>query len=170
MFFGSVPALPSCVSRDFGTCRAIVCVFKPLDAVDARARWQRDHVRRVEGAQPEQIETDPEIDEERIVALPGEHFRAVRQGVDGCRRQRLVVRRRARPIVHRRRRQAGCRAPCAAALGPGHAVGLPDVEVRIVERRDRTGVVEKRVLVLDLGLEPELVDDVVDARRRRCRC
>ena len=49
----------------------------------------------------------------------------------------------------------------AAPIDARHAVGLTHVEIRIVERGDRPGVVQEGALVLDAGLEAELVDDVV---------
>jgi hypothetical protein len=62
---------------------------------------------------------------------------------------------------YRRRRQVGREHLPAVAVVAGHAVALADVEIGIGERSDRARVVEKRLLVLDRRLEPELVDDVV---------
>jgi hypothetical protein len=51
-----------------------------------------------------------------------------------------------------------------AALVDAHdPVGLRTVPVGVVERVDRAGVVEERVLVPRLALEPEPVGDVFDA-------
>ena len=53
------------------------------DAVHASCRREREDVRWIERPQAGQIEYRTEVDEERIVNLPREHFDAVRQRVDG---------------------------------------------------------------------------------------
>ena len=138
--------------------RVHVHAFQTVDAWRAR---KRNEVRRVERAQAEQIEHRSEIDEKWIVALPREHLGAVRECVDAGVAERLVVRRRAQPDVHRRRCQVDAEDVATPAIDPRDRVGLAHVEVRIVERRDRTGVVQECRLVLNARLEPELVHDVV---------
>ena len=138
--------------------RVHVHAFQTVDAWRAR---KRNEVRRVERAQAEQIEHRSEIHEKWIVTLAREHFRAVRQCVDAGVAERLVVRCRAQPDVHRRRGQVDAEDVAAPAIDPRDRVGLAHVEIRIVERGDRTGVVQERRLVLNARLEPELVHDVV---------
>src|SRR5687768_17660540 len=48
------------------------------------------------------------------------------------------------------------------AVDPRHGVELADVPVRVVERCDRTRVVEERVQVSGFGAEPELEGNVLD--------
>ena len=71
------------------------------------------------------------------------------------------MRRRARADVVRRRSQVRPERGLVMAGHPGDAVELADVPVRIVQRGDRPGVVEERVVVPPLGPEAELVGDVV---------
>jgi len=117
------------------------------------------------GAQTRQVEHAAQIDEERIGALPSENLppaaeRMHRLGTE----PRLVLRGAALADVARRNLQAlrQHRRLVVAALvdDPGDAVVLRPVEVRIVDTGDRAGVVEERVLVPDVGGEPELVADV----------
>ena len=122
-------------------------------------------VDRIEWAEAGQVEHRAEIDEERIVALSGEYFDAAAQRRHR-RGQRVVVRSRARPDVVGRRREVGRRAAeharvSRAVLDEGHAVGLRPVPRRIGERRDRPGVVQKRVGVARLGVEAELVGQIL---------
>ena len=56
-------------------------------------------------------------------------------------------------------RSEHCRA--VLAVHPRDGVGLANVQVRVVERRDRARVVEERVPVRDRGREAELVADVL---------
>ena len=55
----------------------------------------------VERPQATQVEDRGDVREERVVALAGEHARAIRQLVDADRREVVVVRRGARPDVRR---------------------------------------------------------------------
>src|SRR4029453_5588458 len=98
---------------------------------------------------------------ERVVAGTGEDLAAVAQTGDGRRGQLLVVGRGGRADVGRGPGRPGGEARGAAVLELGHRVGLADVEVGVLQRRDRTGVVQEGVAVLDLGGEAQLPNDVL---------
>ena len=116
------------------------------------------------GTDAEQIE-DGEVDVEALVALPGEHADVAGQLLDAA-GECAVVRRGARADVRRRHRQAarqlGHSAGAARAVDARQAIELADVQVRIVERGHRAGVVEERRRVADFGREPPLERDVFD--------
>ena len=138
-----------------------------LERVPSRAGRERDQMERIERPQPGQIEDRAEVDEERIVTLPGEDLDAARQACDRGPREVVVVRSRAGPdVVGRGRdvRSEHLALPLRLAVRPEvderDAVGLRPVPARIGERADRTGVVEERVRVPRRGVEPELVGDV----------
>ena len=132
----------------------------------------------VERPQTAEVEDRPEVDEERVVARPGEHLAVAAEIADAL--ERVVRRVRARPDVGRRNRDVGGDDGTAVAAvvvvvvivvvitaSPAplndarDRVGLLDVQVRVGRRRDLVRVVEERVRVRDGGLEPELVRDVV---------
>ena len=73
------------------------------------------------GRRPAEIEDRPEVDEERIVALPGEHLDAARQRVDGRRR---AGRRSSGSSAGR------CCPADAAGPVPSGLVALPPVDPR----------------------------------------
>ena len=104
-----------------------------LESIDARGGRQRNQVGRIERPEAEQVEDGPEIHKERVVALAGEHLRAVGQGVDSRIRERLVSRCGTHADIDRRRGQASAEYRAAVPIDPRHRVCLPDVEVRIVQ-------------------------------------
>src|ERR671936_63956 len=114
-----------------------------LDRVHALLGRERDQVERVEWTQPRQVEDRAEVDEERVVTLPGEDLDPAREVRDRFRRQTVVVRSRARPDVVRRSRDARSEdlalpdllAPLVE-VDERDAVGLWPVPVRVAERRD----------------------------------
>src|SRR5919204_4607451 len=125
-------------------------------------------MKRIERTQPGQIEDRAEVDEERVVALPGEDLDPTRQVGDRGRGEAVVVRRRARPDVVGRGgnvRPEYLARPQLLALpvevDERDAVGLWPVPVRVAERGDRARVVEERVRIPRRGVEPELVGQVV---------
>jgi hypothetical protein len=113
-------------------------------------------------ADPEQVE-DVEVDEERLVARAGEELHAVR-AADRLGSDALVgaVGEAAVADVPGRHRDVGGDDVLVARhlVDADDVVALPDVEVLVVERRDRPGVVEEGVAVLHPGLEQEPVDEV----------
>ena len=142
-----------------------------LERVMADVGRQRKQMERVERAQPGEVEDRAEVDVERIVALAGEDLDASAEALDRRRRECVVGRRRARPDVVGRRRQVVTehdRLVLAAVLDLAvllkvderDVVRLRPVPARIVQRRDRPGVVEERVRVPRRGREAELVADV----------
>ncbi len=140
---------------------------EPTDAVDAGIGRQGQRVERVERAEPAQIEDRAEVDEERIVPLAGEDLRPVGEAVDGLCSRRIVVRRGARPDVHRRRPERTGQAGLGVAV-PVDGVDLPLEEVPVGEARDRSVVVEEgrdpgEVRRRGARLESEVVVDVGDA-------
>ncbi len=111
-------------------------------------------------AQVGEVEDRADVDEERIVALPGEHHLSAAQFVHGFFFEFCVVGRGARADV------AGGAGEILAQLVGALAVAARDVEelafapVGVFQRADRSGVVEERVFVEDLRLERELVGDI----------
>src|SRR5262245_45755348 len=117
-------------------------------------------MRAVERPEAEEVEDRAQVDLERLVPLAGEDLAAVRERVHRRGGQRLVVGRRARADVDRRRREVAAQHRRHAVVAADHAIALPDVEVRVVERGDGPRVVEERIGVLDLRPERELVRDL----------
>ena len=117
-------------------------------------------MRRVERPKPAQVEDRPEVDEERVVPRAGEDLPAAAEVGDTL---DVVVRRvRPRPDVRRRDRQVRAEHRSSRTLVTARdRVRLLDVQVRVGGRGDLAGVVEERVRVRDVRLEPELVRDVV---------
>ncbi len=156
---------PSFVRFLIGICIAIVWTFSVASGSTLAAVSRRDQVQVLERTEVAEVEDRAEVDEEAVVPLAGEHRLPGRQRVDGRLRERRVVRSRPRPDVARRRRQTVCRSRFGLRPDLGrdhlrHVVELALVPVRVVERVDRPGVVEERVRVAQLGVEPELVGDV----------
>jgi hypothetical protein len=132
-----------------------------VHAVDAVFGLERDEVEVVERPQAAQVEHRAEVDEERVVALAGEHGDAVVERGHGVVGQLVVVGRRARADVVRWHGQVTRQhARFAARPDLAQFVGLADVEVRIVERSDRAGGIQEGVRVLNVGVELEAVGDV----------
>src|SRR5207247_3978781 len=94
------------------------------DAIDAGAWVERDQVEVVERTEAGQVEDRAEVDEEGVVALAGEDPDAPGQIADGCRGERLVLRRRAGPDVNRWRPDAGPEDGRPAVL-PAVPVAVP---------------------------------------------
>src|SRR6185295_15240693 len=103
-----------------------------------------------------QVEDRPEVNEERVAALAGEDLDAVAERVHGGRGQLRVVGGGSRADIDRRCGQAAREDRRLAVLDPGDLVGLRPVPAGAAEVRDRAGVVEEGVLVLDVIHEPEL--------------
>src|SRR6266480_4771738 len=104
---------------------------------------------RIERTQPGQIEDRAEVDEERVVTLPGDDLDSARQARDRGRREVVVVRRRARPDVVGRSRDVlseHLALPLGLAvlveMDERDAVGLRPIPTRVAEGGDRTRVVE----------------------------
>ncbi len=121
----------------------------------------RDQVEVLEGTKRGEIEDCAEVDVEAVETLAGEDGDAVGQRPDRGVGETGVVGGRPDADVARRGGKVVAELSGRPVLPPlGDRVGLAPVEVRAVERRDRSGVVEERVRVRDSGLEAELVDDV----------
>ena len=133
------------------------------DAVDPVVRGERDDVCGVERPQAGQVEDRAEIDVEGIVTLAYEGLDPAGQLLDGGAHERAVVRVRARPDVDRGGLQIATEDRGLVLGDPGDLVRLRPVEVRVVERRDRSGVVQERVAVSSLGLELEPIGHVLAA-------
>ena len=118
------------------------------------------------GAEVDGVERHPQVDEERVVTLAGEHLSAAPEVPDRGACHRVVVRERLGAGVVRRDREV-VGDPLLTDLLPvlvplaEEVVGLHDVELRIVEARHSGQRVQERVLVPDVRLELELVTDVV---------
>ena len=164
MFFGSCPSLPSLVSSGLLHLQRDRVRVEAADAVDAALGWQRDHVRRVEGPQPEQVEDDPRSTKNGSSRWPANTLEPSGSVWTAAAASAVVVRASSagRSFTGGVGRSAAEHRAARRAVVARHRVDLADVKFGIVERRDRAGVVEERVRVLDLGPEPELVDDVVD--------
>lgn len=104
---------------------------------------QLDRMGAVERAQARQVERGAQVDEEGIVALADKDLGAIRQLSHRLGGKALVVRRGARPDVDGRSGKVGPKLLSLTVLHPCDRVGLSDVEVLIVERFDRPGVVEE---------------------------
>ena len=164
------------VGRDLLRARQLRDRHLDGDRVDAVALQAVDAAG-AEGAgrrapEADQVERAAQVHVERVIALSGEDLRPVPDAVDGGRHQRLVVRGRPGADVVRRGEEIPAErldvGPALRVLGDlADRVGLDQVEVGVLALlgvvRDRVGVVEERARVLDLGVEPELVGDVLVA-------
>ncbi len=105
----------------------------------------------------QQVE-DAQVQEERVVGLPGERLRAARRACGSpacaaCRSPASTPCRRSTAPPARRRRPSSSTPPSGLQLDQLDVVRLRDVEVRVVEALDRTRVVQERLLVLRVRLE-----------------
>jgi hypothetical protein len=117
--------------------------------------------------QVRRVEDRTEVDEERIVALAGEHLAAAPQVLDRSTGHRAVVGERLRTRVRRRDGQVVRNPPrLRPAVRPvgltDDVVGLGLVELRIVDRSDARERLQVRVRV-DLRVEDEPVGHVLPA-------
>ena len=126
-------------------------------------------MRRIERAQPGQIEHRTEVYEERIVTLASEHFHSIRRVRVSRLPQSAVVRHRAGPTL-----TGGVAVRAERLRSPGRLI--PDPWTLYVCGRFQSGCeaaigpgcCEEGVWVADLGVEAELIRDVV-SHCRRCR-
>ena len=106
-----------------------------------------------------------EIEKERIVGLPGKGQRrasSICKPVDTTPIAAIRGRRRrADVVVHRIHGASRQHRP--PVLDARHAVGLVHVAIGVVERPNRSDVVEECIRIADPGSEPELIRDVFDA-------
>ena len=132
-----------------------------LEIVDAGRGLAGDQVERVERAQPAEVEDRAEVDEERIVALAGEGPAAALERGHRAVGHGRVVRIGARADIGRGHGDRRADVLAVVALGPGDAVDLTDILVRVADRGDLTGVVEVGSAVLDDRPESEPVRHVL---------
>ena len=165
---GNDPAARQLGDRDLHRDR--VDVDPALERVDRCRGRHRREMQSLEGTQIGQVEDRSEVGEEAVVALTGKHLHPAAQRMDGRLGHWRVVRCRMRTDVAWRRREVaaddhrlGIVAPPLADRRPrlarpmhlGDGVELAPIEMRVIQRRDRTVVVQKRILVTDPRLEPE---------------
>ena len=137
---------------------------EPLEAVDARRRGGRDEVQILERAQRTEVEDRPQVDEEGVGPLTGEHLAAAREAVRRLVREVRIVRRAADAHVDRRNGEPGGQdVRVLTADLAADRVGLRAVERGVRDAVDRAGVVQERRPVADPRGEPELVAHVRDA-------
>ncbi len=116
-------------------------------------------------AEVDRVEGGAEVDEERIVALAGEHASAARHGPDRAGGDGRVVGHRLGADVARRHGQSACDArrpedPATPHRLADDVVALGDVHVRVVDRRDLRERREERVGIADAGPEGEAIANV----------
>ena len=106
-------------------------------------------------ADADQVEDPPDVDRERVLGRADVDARAVGERRDRLLAHGLVVRERVlADVVGRRGALADLLARTVALLAPQRP-GLPDVEVRVVDRVDRPDVVEERARIGGRGVRPQ---------------